>query len=944
MHPSLRLLLLTFSLAAGLRAAPWPEAVSDLPAHPGLHAGVLANGLRHYAFANAEPRDRISLRLVVAVGSLHEADDERGLAHFVEHMAFRSTRTHPAGSLVAALQRMGLGLGPDNTAFTLPDHTIYHLELPDAGEDTLREGLRVFREYAEELTFDAALIEKERGVILSEMAARNSPAQRSGLANLEFLFPDSRHARRPPIGTVQTLRTMKRAQFTAFYDAWYRPERMAVVAVGAVNPDTLARLVAEELGRMKPRGEPRPEPADLAPATAAEPDVKIFADPGLIGVGLMFQHPIPSPRGPDTLARRVTMLHESLAFTAFAARLNQIAVSPEASFVSPAVAIGPFLPGWRMASLVASGKIDDWRKVAGDLEIEHRRAFLHGFTASEIAEARANHANSIEQAVRSMAGVQSGWLASRIAASLVSGEVFVPPETYQRSIAAALAAATPEDCLRAFREAWTHSALHVFVNANPAFRITRHEFAAALNTSREREAAPRDDRPPPPFAYTDFGPAGRFLRDEVLADLDVRLTEFANGVRCNFKATAYAPDVVEIRVRVGEGRLTQPRDQPGLDTFASATLVGGGLGRHPAPEVARIIAGRSVGYAFQVEADAFVFTARCARRDLLLGLQLLAAQITDAAYRPETQREANARLGSMFGSLLASPSGPLMMLAPRLLLRGDPRFGPPLPNDTSARTLKEVTAWLEPQFKSGAIEMSVVGDVPWDEAAPALAATFGALPARVPRADTRAAAQAVKFAAPAPAPHIIAIDPKLGRASVVCLWPVASVVDHREERRCRVLAHVLADRLRLRLRDELGTTYTPSAGFATTPGFPHVNYFSLQAEVEPARAQQVLQVIHREVAALVAQGPGADEFTRAHQPYMQQMAADRRTNIYWGGTVLDDAQQHPARLTAARDRVEDVAAMRREELAVLAKRHLPAKGMFTFLGLPVAVTPASPPR
>src|SRR3954468_905290 len=117
-------LLVASALAAA--TSPWPAAESDLPPLPGLRQGVLANGLRYVIYPNAEPRDRISLRLVVAVGSLHEADGERGLAHFVEHMAFRGTQSHPAGSLVATLQRLGLGLGPDSAAFTFYDHTIYH--------------------------------------------------------------------------------------------------------------------------------------------------------------------------------------------------------------------------------------------------------------------------------------------------------------------------------------------------------------------------------------------------------------------------------------------------------------------------------------------------------------------------------------------------------------------------------------------------------------------------------------------------------------------------------------------------------------------------------------------------------------------------------------------------------------------------------------------------
>jgi len=880
----------------------------------------------------------------VAVGSLHESEDERGLAHFVEHMAFRGTRTHPDGSLVTALQRLGLGFGPDSTAFTSYDHTIYHLELPDPKEATLREGLRVFREYAEEVTFDPALIERERGVILSEKSTRNTPEARSGEASLRFLFPTSRHVSRPIIGTESSLRALRRDQFVSFYDAWYRPERLAVMIVGAIKPEDIARLMAEELGGLRPRGPARPEPVDFSPVQTTKPDVAIFSDPGLLGVGLTLQHPVPTVHSPDTHIRRVQAMHETLAFMMFHARLGRIALEPGATFIAPSAGLVSNLPGWRLAGFSASGKIADWRQVAGELEREHRRAFLHGFTAAELCEARANLANGYDQAVRTSITWPSEWLATRLADSLTRGYVFVSPDSIKRDLSGDLTAADLTDCLRAFREAWTGAAPHVFISANPSFRITREEIGAALNASRALAAPARVEATSSAFAYTDFGPPGRLVRNDHLTDLDVRLAEFANGARCNFKSTTFEADTIEIRLRVGVGRLSQPAEQPGLDTLANAVVTLGGLGRHTAPELSRLLAGRSIGYSFQVDHDALFFGARCARRDLTFCLQLLAAHLTDIALRPEAMRDAHARFGSLYASLDASPGGPITVYAPRVMFQGDTRFGPPLGPELSARTFEELWAWLDPQLKHGPIELSLVGDVTWDEAFAALADTIGALPDRSPRGDTSSAIAAVKFSKPASAPQLYPIDPKLGRAAIACYWPTTNLKDFREERRCRLLAAVLSDRLRVRLREELGTAYAPSAGFVDIRGMRHVNYYSLYAEVEPARTQQALKIIQREVASLAAQGPAPDEFNRALQPYLQQMQHDRRTNAYWGGTVLGDAQLTPSRLAAARNRTTDVPAITAEELTVLARRHFTTKNVFTFMTVPFFTVPAKSPR
>lgn len=938
-HLARVLVVCAWPLAAA--AAPWPEAHSDLPPAPALHAGTLPNGLRYLILPNAEPKDRISLRLLVAAGSLHEADDELGLAHFVEHMAFRSTRTHPAGSLTPALQRLGLGLGPDSAAFTFYDHTIYHLELPDAGEETLREGLRVFREFAEEITFEPALIERERGVVLSEKATRDTPEARLGLANFGFLFPHARETRRPVIGTETSLRALTRAQFVGFYDAWYRPERMAVIVVGAINPTAVESLVARELGGLQARGTPRLDQSELVPVTPGPPDVAVFSDPGLLGVGLTFEHPDYVQRADDSHARRVHWLQESIAFAMFQERLQKISHAPETSYVAPNAALNWPMRDWRVATLSASGKIDDWMQVLADVEREHRRAIRFGFTAAELAKTRAAFATGLEEAVRTAPTRPSAQLANQLAASVVAGTVFAAPAAIQSDLADALAAVTATDCLEAFRTAWSLKSLHVFIAANPSFRITRRQIADTLNRSRQTAVAPLADSVlPTVFGYRDFGRTGQLVRDERLDDLDVRLAEFANGVRCNFKSTTFEADTVEVNLRVGEGKLTQPKNQPGLDFLADAVLLPGGLIKHTAQELRDLLASHAIAYRFQVQSDACLFAARCARRDLPLCLQLLAAYLTAPAFRSEAMREANAQFGSMYSTIAASPGGPMNYRVMRELLPGDSRFGMPRPEELSARTYQELSDWIEPQLQHGAIELSIVGDVPWDEASRAVAATLGALPPREPRREV-ASARALALATTPGHPMAFAIDARLKQSALAGYWPVAAIKDVREERRCHVLAAILSDRLRLGLREELGTAYSPTANFVYTDGFPGLNYFALYAEVEPARASTALDIIRRAVLALATHGPTEDEFNRAKQPFLHLLTDELQTNAYWGRTVLSDAQLRPSRVEAARNRAADLAAITLPEIADLARKYLQPKSAFMFVTVPATASAAS---
>ncbi|MBM3854040.1 MAG: insulinase family protein, partial [Verrucomicrobia bacterium] len=371
---------LGLSLASRACASPWPPVETDLPVHPSLHSGTLPNGVRYLFYPNDQPRERVSLRLLVAVGAAHERDDEVGLAHFIEHMAYRGTRRYPAGSLTAALQRLGVGIGPDSSAFTFYEYTVYHLELPDGTDATLREGLRVFREYAEGITFATEGIETERGVVLSELATRDTPQQRAQFANQRFLWPDSQFAARPIGGTTTSLRSFRREHFQAFYDAWYRPERLAVVVVGPINPPAVASLLAAELGSLASRAPAREEPSAITPERAHRPDVDIFADPGLIGAQISFQHPRRVERTPDSHARRVELLHLGLAFAMFQERLQRLAQAPGASFVTPLAQLSTPFRDWQLATFSVATRIDNWKAAFREVEQEHRRVYLHGFT------------------------------------------------------------------------------------------------------------------------------------------------------------------------------------------------------------------------------------------------------------------------------------------------------------------------------------------------------------------------------------------------------------------------------------------------------------------------------------------------------------------------------------------------------------------------------------
>ena len=919
-------------------AAPWqwPAVQSDLAPDPRVTWGRLPNGLRYAILPNAEPKDRISLRLLVAAGSLHERAVEKGLAHFVEHMVFRGTQRHPGDTLARELERNGLGMGPDNTAFTAYDHTIYHLEAPHAREPALRQCLEALREYAGEATFDSREIKRERGVVLSEMATRANSGFYADCANTAFLWPLSRRALHVPIGEADQIRAFKRAQLVAFYDAWYRPERMAVIVVGDVAPDAVERLIREVFGPLAGRGTPREESSEMEPAAVSVPSVVIHTDPTQSGIAYLFEHPEPFPRQPDTHALRVDALRRELAFAMFQARLERYAIQFPGTFVAPRASVSYDVPGWRVATLMAVGRMSDWREMAMALEQEHRRAFQRGFTDDELRIARVNWINAYDEAVRAAATRPSDWLANALAMSLLYGRIFTTPEALRDDLTGVVAATTARECTAAFRQTWGSGSLHVFVTTHTGFPFTPERIAALLNESRERDARELTRVSTGTFAYSDFGPPGALARDEIVADLDVHLAEFANGVRVNFKPTPFVADWVQFRVRIGTGKLAQPAAQPGIDLMAGAALPAGGLGKHTRQDLDDLLAGHSVQVRFNVITDACVFDGTCARRDLPTALQLVTAYLTDAAYRPAAMDDVRARFSAMYATIGESASWPIAVHAERVLAAGDRRFGTPAPDELFAHDMAAVSGWLGPQFRNGPIEMSIVGDIGWDEARGVVARTLGALPPRPP--PPVAADPGVHCAAPDGKPLAFSTAPTLQQVALALAWPVSEPVDIRLHRRCSLLAAVVAERLRERVRQELGAAYAPAAAFYDHPGFPRFDYFLAYAEVLPAHARAAGRLFRESVEAVRKNPLTPGEFARIQQPLLRALDDERRTNGYWCVTVLSDAQQHPERLPAARDRSADYASITPAEIQALAQRYLDPDRAFFFTATPAATS------
>jgi len=915
-------LALSLALAPALRAAiPFPQDESDMRADPVMHFGTLPNGLRYVIVPNHEPKERVSLRLLVLSGSFQETDAQRGLAHFLEHMAFNGSTHYAPGTLVEKLQRRGMAFGADTNASTSFDRTLYQLELPDTSAASTAEGLQILADYAGGLLLEDKMVDKERGIILSEKRTRDSVQYRTFVAQLDFMEAGTRVPDRLPIGLSDVIEKSNRDPFVAFYNTWYRPERMVVIVVGDIDAAALEKQVVAGFSGITARS-PEPKEVDMGSVAQFKGVRTLYhGEPEAPDTQVEIAAVTPYTRVPDTKAYELSLLPRMLALEMLNLRLEILSKKENAPFSRASASVEEEYGLYRESAIGIACKPDQWTAAMGVADQELRRALHFGFNPDGLKQVEADFRNQLEQAVKTAPTRRSDELAGQIADSLVDQQVFTSPADDLALFGPALDKVTAEQCAEALRAVWASPGRYVFVSGNLKLAGDPNQIVADTYEKAEAVGVGRTgERTSLAWDYTDFGKPGAVASRTHIDDLDITEVTFANGVRLNLKKTDFEANAIHVAARLGAGLLSEPSaTKPGLSMFSTLTFSAGGLGRFGVDDLQRILAGKTVGLGFASTPDAFLFNGQTNKEDLVLELQLLAASISDPGYRAEAMRVARKRIDEAYLAFSHTERGPLSLEVPKLLSSGDPRFALPPKDEMMSRSLDELRAWLGPQLATGALEVSIAGDIDIDATIEAASKTVGALPAREPK-PAFADRKKVKYPS-TPFTKEFNVDTKIPKGVIAVYWPTDDGMDIHRSRRLNMLGEVLEDRLRVKVREQLGGTYSPQTQSSASDLYPGYGYISALCVVDPAKTKLIEDAVVAAAADLYANGVTQDELDRAKNPTLKALKESERTNGYWM-TVLGRAQERPEVLDWARSREADFASISKADLDALAKAYL----------------------
>ena len=463
----------------------WPQTRTDIRGDSDARFGQLTNGLRYVVMHNATPPHETSLRLRIGSGSLNEQPDQLGLAHFLEHMAFKGSAHVPEGEMVKLLERHGLAFGPDTNAFTNFTSTIYQLDLPQNDDGSVDLGLMLMRETASELNLDPKAMEPERGVVLSEERVRDTPGYEAARKREDFLMKGQLAPTRWPIGSVEVIRHAPASRLRDFYHANYRPERATLIVVGDIDVDAVEAKIKARFNDWKGVGPATAEPL----YGAVQPrglEALVIAQPGTT-TNIQVSWTKPHDPAPDSRAKEKRDIIAALGINIVNRRLGRLAQGDNPPFVGAALGRSDRLRSIRSASLTVTPKGEDWQGALTVADTIRRQALQYGVQQGELDRVLAEARTRIRGTVGGATSRPTPTIAQQILSDVDNDEVFAAPRENVAIFEESVKDLKPEQVDAALRDLYTgNGPLISMITATPP----KGGEAALIAAFQKAEAAP----------------------------------------------------------------------------------------------------------------------------------------------------------------------------------------------------------------------------------------------------------------------------------------------------------------------------------------------------------------------------------------------------------------------------------------------------------------------
>ncbi len=868
------------------RTAPLDQGV---PISTAVITGEFANGLRYFIRENQEPENRAELRLVVNAGSILEDDDQLGLAHFLEHMAFNGTENFEKQELIGFMESIGMRLGPGVNASTSFDETNYQLELPTDNTTYIETAFQILEDWAHGLTLDPEEIDMERGVVIEEWRLGQGAASR--LRDLQFpvIFNGSRYAERLPIGTLESLETFSHEALGRFYSDWYRPNLMAVIAVGDFDASEIEALTRRHFEDLENPPNPRERTVYSVP-NHAETLFSIATDPEMTATNVGVYHKMP-PETDWTLGgyrqRIVERLYNSLLNNRFA----EIAREPNPPFLRASSNQGQLIRPVGAYFLSASVLENGIESGLASLFTEAERVARFGFTDSELERQKTDLLRGMDRNYTNRENRDSGAFTREYTRAFLSGES-IPGIEYEYALYQRFVPEISIDEVNRIGQDWINEANRVVVVSGPEkdglVMPDEAALTGVLAAVGDVEITAYVDTVSDAPLLSDI-PAGSEIIATRMIEGDITEWDLANGIRVVLRPTDFDDDQI-VFSGSSPGGTSLASDEDFVAASTAATLISNsGIGEFNAIDLQKVLTGKIANVRPFISSYDEGVSGTASPADLetmfqLIYLRFRAPRADDTLYE---LWEAQTR--QALANRESNPATAFNDAYTRIITQNHLRHRPPtlaLLDDTD---LYESLAFYEDRFSdAGDYTFVFVGNIDFDVMRPLVERYLGALPSTGRSESWRDVGVRTPTGTFTETVYG-GIEPR--SQTRIAFTGTFDYGNQAERTGIRAMAMVLETRLRDRMREELGGTYSINVA-ANIAWKPIENYtLNISFGSDPERTDELVQAVFDGIEDLKSDPPDESLVSDARQALLRAFETGFQENRTLLGQLVSDYQR-----------------------------------------------------
>ncbi|MBS1562071.1 MAG: insulinase family protein [Bacteroidetes bacterium] len=848
--------------------------------HGDITIGTLPNGLKYYVKKNGQPKNRLELMLVVNAGAVLEDDDQNGLAHFCEHMAFNGTRFFPKQELVNFLESTGIRFGADLNAYTNQEETVYMLTVPLAGGGTFSKGFEVLRDWARFVTYDDKDIDEERGVVTEEWRLRRGAEERVRKMHNTALFGDSKYVRRDVIGDTAVLAHTPADRLRAFYKTWYRPENMAVIVVGDVDVKDVMPLIEKHFSFSADVSGAQPARPSAVLPSHKETIVSIASDPELQTARVSIYNKRPG-RKTATMGdfRRdiVTQLMSSMLSN----RLQELTRKATPAFAA-AFAGQTSLTRETMAYIVSATAADkNIMKSMNAVLTEIARAQRHGFTQSELDRAKSEMMSRMEAYYNERDKTESSSLAREYMRNYLEGEAIpgiameydiykrLTPDVTLADVKASIVEFTPNE----------DRVITVSVpEGNGYTKPTEQDVNALVAAVAAKTIEPWVDAAPVKPLMEKEPVAGSIKDRKELPEVGATMLTLSNGAKVILKKTDFKNDEILLNAWKSGGTSLAPEADIVTADLAAAIVDEGGIASFDANALSKVLQGKNIALSPFINEDREGFTGQTSPKDMKTFMELLHLYFTAPRKDSAGFESLKAKIRTQLENKAKSPEATLFDTITVAWSNNHPRKRPLTIDALEKVSLEKAFAFYKDRFKSAAdFTFCFVGN--FDEAT--IEKDLATYVASIPGGPTKETWKDNKIRMPKGAIHKTVYKGKDAKATVVAAFHGPMKYSPATRYDMIALTEVMNIRLREEMREKLSGVYFVQV--QPQPSKIPVEEYALSIffGCAPDRVDEMLAVVKKEAEYLRNNKVDDSYIQKVKEIQTKEREVNLKKNQFW---------------------------------------------------------------